>query len=77
WATDAKACYELTLDLINTAIVWFAETTEGKTIFGGALAHSLPVAERRAIAARLMPEIRGRIGKQARKLDHFYDQDAV
>ncbi|MBY5580923.1 bifunctional rhamnulose-1-phosphate aldolase/short-chain dehydrogenase [Rhizobium leguminosarum] len=77
WANDAKACYELTLDIINKAIVWFAEKTEGKTIFGGALAQSLPVAERRAIAARLMPEIRGRIGKQERKLGHFDDQDAV
>ncbi|MBY5780063.1 bifunctional rhamnulose-1-phosphate aldolase/short-chain dehydrogenase [Rhizobium leguminosarum] len=77
WANDAKACYELTLDIINKAIVWFAEKTEGKTIFGGAVAQSLAVAERRAIAARLMPEIRGRIGKQERKLGHFDDQDAV
>ncbi|NEK16029.1 bifunctional rhamnulose-1-phosphate aldolase/short-chain dehydrogenase [Rhizobium leguminosarum] len=77
WANDAKACYELTLDIINKAIVWFAEKTEGKTIFGGGVAQSLAVAERRAIAARLMPEIRGRIGKQERKLGHFDDQDAV
>ncbi|RFB84705.1 short-chain dehydrogenase [Rhizobium leguminosarum bv. trifolii] len=77
WADDAKACYELTLEIINKAIVWFAEKTEGKTIFGGAVTQSLPVAERRAIAARLMPEIRGRIGKQERKLGHFDDQDAV
>ncbi|MBX4890034.1 bifunctional rhamnulose-1-phosphate aldolase/short-chain dehydrogenase [Rhizobium bangladeshense] len=77
WANDAKACYELTLDIINKAIEWFAGQTEGKTIFGGAAVQSLPVAERRAIAARLMPEIRGRIGKQERKLGHFDDQDAV
>ncbi|MGO7216547.1 bifunctional rhamnulose-1-phosphate aldolase/short-chain dehydrogenase (plasmid) [Rhizobium ruizarguesonis] len=77
WADDAKACYELTLDIINKAIVWFAEKTDGKTIFGGAVSESLAVAERRAIAARLMPEIRGRIGKQERKLGHFDDQDAV
>ncbi|NLS04305.1 bifunctional rhamnulose-1-phosphate aldolase/short-chain dehydrogenase [Rhizobium sp. P32RR-XVIII] len=77
WANDAKACYALTLDIINTAIKWFAEQTENKTIFGGAATQSLPVAERRAIAARLMPEIRGRIGKQERKLGHFDDQDAV
>ena len=77
WDNDAKACYELTLDIINKAIEWFAGQTEGKTIFGGAVVESLPVAERRAIAARLMPEIRGRIGKQERKLGHFDDQDAV
>jgi rhamnulose-1-phosphate aldolase/alcohol dehydrogenase len=77
WANDAKACYELTLEIINKAIKWFAEQTSGKTIFGGAVTESLPQAERRAIAARLMPEIRGRIGKAERKLGHFDDQDAV
>ncbi|MCO6180624.1 bifunctional rhamnulose-1-phosphate aldolase/short-chain dehydrogenase [Ciceribacter sp. RN22] len=77
WANDAKDCYLLTLEIINKAIEWFAKETEGKTIFGGAVAKSLPEAERRAIAARLMPEIRGRIGKTERKLGHFDDQAAV
>ncbi len=77
WANDAKDCYLLTLEIINKAIAWFAKETEGKTIFGGAVAESLPEAERRAIAARLMPEIRGRIGKVERKLGHFDDQAAV
>ncbi|NTZ91196.1 bifunctional rhamnulose-1-phosphate aldolase/short-chain dehydrogenase [Agrobacterium tumefaciens] len=77
WDNDAKACYELTLAIINKAIEWFAGQTEGKTIFGGAVAKSLPETERRAIAARLMPEIRGRIGREERKLGHFDDQDAV
>ena len=77
WDNDAKACYELTLAIINKAIEWFAAKTEGKTIFGGAIANTLPRDDRRAIAARLMPEIRGRIGKDERKLGHFDDQDAV
>ncbi|MBB2973394.1 bifunctional rhamnulose-1-phosphate aldolase/short-chain dehydrogenase [Mesorhizobium sp. RMAD-H1] len=77
WADDAKACYELTLDVINRAIRWLAETTEGKAAFGGAVAQSLEPAERRAIAARLMPVIRGLIGKAERKLGHFDDQAAV
>lgn len=77
WADDAKDCYLLTLDIINKAIEWFARETEGKTIFGGAVTKSLGAEERRAIAARLMPEIRGRIGKAERKLGHFDDQDAV
>ncbi|MFS8046349.1 bifunctional rhamnulose-1-phosphate aldolase/short-chain dehydrogenase [Rhizobium sp. BR 314] len=77
WADDAKTCYELTLAIINKAIEWFAAKTEGKTAFGGAVVESLPLAERRAIAARLMPEIRGRIGKAERKLGDFDDQGAV
>jgi rhamnulose-1-phosphate aldolase/alcohol dehydrogenase len=77
WADDAKDCYLLTLEIINKAISWFAKETAGKTIFGGAVAKSLPAEERRAIVAQLMPEIRGRIGKAERKLGHFDDQDAV
>lgn len=77
WDDDAKQCYLLTLEIINKAIEWFASQTEGKTIFGGAVTQSLGAAERRAIAARLMPEIRGRIGKAERKLGHFDDQEAV
>ncbi|WP_407865810.1 bifunctional rhamnulose-1-phosphate aldolase/short-chain dehydrogenase [Phyllobacterium phragmitis] len=77
WADDAKACYELTLNVINRAIRWLAEKTEGKAAFGGAVAQSLDPAERRAVAARLMPVIRGLIGKAERKLGHFDDQDAV
>ncbi|XUY27043.1 bifunctional rhamnulose-1-phosphate aldolase/short-chain dehydrogenase [Agrobacterium sp. rho-8.1] len=77
WDNDAKKCYELTLAIINKAIEWFAAKTEGKTIFGGAVAKTLAKDERRAIAARLMPEIRGRIGRDERKLGHFDDQDSV
>ncbi|MGB3813179.1 MAG: bifunctional rhamnulose-1-phosphate aldolase/short-chain dehydrogenase [Shinella sp.] len=77
WADDAKDCYLLTLDIINKAIDWFARETDGKTIFGGAVGTSLGEAERSAVAAKLMPEIRGRIGKGERKLGHFDDQHAV
>jgi rhamnulose-1-phosphate aldolase/alcohol dehydrogenase len=77
WADDAKDCYLLTLEIINKAIGWFAAQADGKTSFGGALVESLDAGSRRAIAARLMPEIRGRIGKAERKLGHFDDQDAV
>ena len=77
WDDDAKQCYLLTLEIINKAIDWFAQQTEGKTIFGGTVTQSLDAEERRAVAARLMPEIRGRIGKAERKLGHFDDQNAV
>lgn len=77
WADDAKECYELTLDIINRAIVWFDAKTAGKPAFGGEATASLDAAARRAIAARLMPEIRGKIGVAERKLGHFDDQPAV
>jgi rhamnulose-1-phosphate aldolase/alcohol dehydrogenase len=77
WADDAKDCYLLTLDIINRAIAWFDKQTEGKVVFGGSATTSLSTEERRAFAARIMPEIRGRIGKTERKLGHFDDQPAV
>ncbi|WP_288194265.1 bifunctional rhamnulose-1-phosphate aldolase/short-chain dehydrogenase [uncultured Phyllobacterium sp.] len=77
WADDAKECYELTLDIINRAIVWFDAKTAGKPAFGGEATASLDAPARRAIAARLMPEIRGKIGVAERKLGHFDDQPAV
>lgn len=77
WANDAKTCYETTLAIVNKAIEWLDKKTAGKAAFGGAAAQSLAASERRAIAARLMPEIRGLIGNDERKLGHFDDQDAV
>ena len=77
WANDAKECYELTLDIINKAIIWFDQKTAGKAAFGGEVTKSLGPSERRAIAAKLMPEIRGKIGVSERKLGHFDDQPAV
>lgn len=77
WANEAKACYELTLEIINKAIVWFDQKLAGKSAFGGQATQSLEPSERRAIAARLMPEIRGKIGLSERKLGHFDDQPAV
>ncbi|MBZ9936474.1 bifunctional rhamnulose-1-phosphate aldolase/short-chain dehydrogenase [Mesorhizobium sp. BR1-1-16] len=77
WADNAKDCYELTLEIINKAIAWFAKETEGKAIFGGSVASSADAEKRRAVATRLMPEIRGRIGKTESKIGHFDDQPAV
>ena len=78
WGDTPKECYSTTINTINKAIGWFEGETKGKAAFGGAVATSLPAGERRAIAARLMPRIRGTISQQGvRKLGHFDDSDAV
>ncbi|SDM94100.1 rhamnulose-1-phosphate aldolase/alcohol dehydrogenase [Methylobacterium phyllostachyos] len=77
WGPDARSCYETTLRIINTAIAWFDRETKGRAVFGGAATETLPLVERRAIAAKLMPEIRGRIGTAERKVGHFDDSAAV
>ncbi|MBO0663085.1 bifunctional rhamnulose-1-phosphate aldolase/short-chain dehydrogenase [Jiella sp. MQZ9-1] len=76
WGDTAEACYETTIEIINRAIAWFEESVEG-TVFGGEKLRALPAAERRAVAARLMPVIRGMIGVDERKVGHFDDSEAV
>ncbi|MBD0414919.1 bifunctional rhamnulose-1-phosphate aldolase/short-chain dehydrogenase [Oryzicola mucosus] len=77
WGDTPKECYETTIAIINQAIEWFEQQTAGKTIFGGEAVTPLPAEERRAIAARLMPKIRGLISEDSHKLGHFDDSAAV
>jgi rhamnulose-1-phosphate aldolase/alcohol dehydrogenase len=77
WGDTPRECYETTIGIINQAIAWFEQQTEGKTIFGGAAVQSLSSDQRRAIAARLMPKIRGFISEDSHKLGHFDDSTAV
>ncbi|WP_062222128.1 bifunctional rhamnulose-1-phosphate aldolase/short-chain dehydrogenase [Aureimonas sp. D3] len=77
WGETAKECYETTLRIINRAIEWFDGQLAGKPAFGGEKWPARDVAERRQVAARLMPEIRARIGVEERKIGHFDDSPAV
>ncbi|GAB5447559.1 bifunctional rhamnulose-1-phosphate aldolase/short-chain dehydrogenase [Gymnodinialimonas sp.] len=77
WDDDAEACYRLTVDVIQKAMDWFAEKTRGLPAFGGAVHESLPAADRRAVAARLMPAIRGMVSGQQHMVGHFEDSDTV
>ncbi len=77
WADDAKDCYELTLEIIQKAMDWFADQTKGKDAFGGSVHTSLAADDRRATAARLMPAIRGFVSGQQHMVGHFTDSDAV
>lgn len=77
WDDDARACYDLTLEIIQKAMDWFAEQTQGKAIFGGAKYESLPTEERRAVASRLMPAIRGMVSGQQHMVGNFDDSAAV
>lgn len=77
WGDTPRECYETTISVINQAIEWFEPRSEGLAIFGGEAVKSLDAAERRAIAAKLMPKIRGLISEKSHKLGHFDDQAAV
>ncbi|TPL01958.1 bifunctional rhamnulose-1-phosphate aldolase/short-chain dehydrogenase [Mesorhizobium sp. B2-4-14] len=77
WGDTPKECYETTISVINQAIEWFERRSEGLAIFGGEVVQSLDASARRAIAAKLMPKIRGLISEKSHKLGHFDDSPAV
>ncbi len=77
WDDDAEACYALTLDVIQRAMDWFDAKTANTPAFGGALHNSLPAVDRRAVAARLMPAIRGMVSCHQHMVGHFEDSDTV
>jgi len=70
WDDDAQVCYELTLEIIQTAVDWFAAETKANPAFGGAKHKSLPAAARRDAAARLMPAIRGMVSAEQPSRPH-------
>ncbi|WP_122520694.1 bifunctional rhamnulose-1-phosphate aldolase/short-chain dehydrogenase [Pannonibacter phragmitetus] len=77
WADDARTCYETTIEIISKAMAWFEGKLAGKAAFGGQKHAILPRDQRRAIAARLMPAIRGMVSGQQHMTGHFDDSDAV
>ncbi len=77
WGDTPRECYERTIGTINKAIAWFEGRTAGKPAFGGEAVAPLGAEERRAVAARLMPRIRGLISAERKKLGHFDDSDEV
>ncbi len=77
WADTPKECYETTLAIINEAAGWFEKKSKGVAAFGGAQTKSLSATERRAIAAQLMPRIRGLISGAQHMVGHFDDGATV
>jgi len=76
WGDSAKECYENTLNVIRRADAWLNANSKTPA-FGGTRHAALPPAERAALAARLMPVLRGKISKTEYKLGHFDDSAAV
>ncbi|GGD55849.1 short chain dehydrogenase [Aurantiacibacter arachoides] len=75
WADNAKDCYEQTVRLIADAAQYLNDRLAGKPAFGGS-AH--PVRDDRlAVAADLMPRLRGLMTGARRKVGHFSDDEAT
>jgi rhamnulose-1-phosphate aldolase/alcohol dehydrogenase len=77
WGDTQKDCYETTLATINRASTWLAEQGGARHPLGEIVAPPLPAGRRRAIAAALMPRIRGLVSQASPKVGHFDDSPAV
>jgi rhamnulose-1-phosphate aldolase/alcohol dehydrogenase len=71
WADTAKSCYEHTVELIADAAAYLNGKLANKPAFGGAVV--MPNPERAAIAADLMPRLRGLMTGGRTKLGHYSD----
>jgi rhamnulose-1-phosphate aldolase/alcohol dehydrogenase len=63
WADDDKACYNLTLQLIETAARYIESKDKGDKTFGGAKYADLPDEKRTDLLADLLPWLRGQVSQ--------------
>ena len=61
WADDDKACYELSLELIEKAAAFIESKDRGERTFGGPACTALPPDERRKLFVQVLPWLRGRL----------------
>ncbi|GLV22898.1 short chain dehydrogenase [Sphingobium sp. TomMM35A] len=71
WADTAKSCYEHTVQLIADAAEYLNAKLAEKPAFGGQVV--APNADRAAIAADLMPRLRGLMTGARAKVGHYSD----
>lgn len=66
WADDDRACYELSLDLIDRAAAFLAARDRGEAAFGGPRYAPLEEARRTAVLVDVLPWLRGRLSRARR-----------
>jgi len=79
WDDDAKACYTLTLDLIEKAAAYIEEKYQAKggdkTAFGGAKYQTRE--DRHAVLAQILPWLRGQVSQQKRFIGTVQDDEKI
>lgn len=73
WGDSSKSCYENTIGLIADAATHLNDALALRPAFGGQKAPALPVERRLAVAAALMPRLRGQLIGERSKVGHFSD----
>jgi rhamnulose-1-phosphate aldolase/alcohol dehydrogenase len=68
WSDDDKACYELSLELIDKAAQYIAANDKGEKTFGGAKHASLSPEKRKELFVQVLPWLRGQICQNYQRL---------
>jgi rhamnulose-1-phosphate aldolase/alcohol dehydrogenase len=77
WADDDKACYALTLRLIEKAARYIEKFDKGAQTFGGQRYVSPDAATRQALLVKLLPTLRGLVSQHKRFIGTVHVTDRV
>jgi rhamnulose-1-phosphate aldolase/alcohol dehydrogenase len=77
WADNERACYDLSLDLIEKAGAYIEAHDKGDQTFGGARFQSLDETGRRATLAQILPWLRGQVSAQRRFIGTIQDDEKI
>jgi rhamnulose-1-phosphate aldolase/alcohol dehydrogenase len=77
WADDDQACYDLTMDIINTAEAYIAKHDKGEKTFGGQKFQTVETTARRALLAQVLPWLRGQVSQQRRFIGTVQDDERM
>jgi rhamnulose-1-phosphate aldolase/alcohol dehydrogenase len=77
WANDDKACYELTLTLVEKAARYIEQRDKGDRTFGGPKYESLDEKARTEILVKLLPRLRGMVSQSNRFIGTVHVTDRV
>jgi rhamnulose-1-phosphate aldolase/alcohol dehydrogenase len=77
WADDDKACYELTLTLIEKAARFIEGFDKGNQAFGGPKYTSPDEPARNALLVQLLPRLRGMVSQQNRFIGTVHATERV
>ncbi|MGA2584699.1 MAG: bifunctional rhamnulose-1-phosphate aldolase/short-chain dehydrogenase [Tepidisphaeraceae bacterium] len=77
WAEDDKACYLLSLDLIEKAARFIEKNDKGEKTFGGAKYQSLPENQRMNLFAQILPWLRGQVSRQKRFIGTIQSDETI
>ena len=77
WAENDKACYELTLSLIEKAARYIKDHEKGEQTFGGQKYKSLDEQTRNEIFIKLLPVLRGKVSQANRFIGTVHVTESV